>query len=522
MSYRQYLLLLFLGLGMALLVSAFQASPGYMDADYYFATGLRLSQGEGFSEPFLWNYLDNPQGLPHPSHTYWLPLASLLAALGMSLTGSLSFTGAKIGFILVAGLIPPLTAGIAYALSGKRHTAILAGLLGSFSVFYLPYISTTDTFGLYMLLGGLFFLLPTLIRNDLVKSFLYGVIAGLMYLTRADALIWLLIALALTAYHHGSTTRFNFHIARVALVLIGFLTLVSPWLIRNQVAFGSFFSPGATKALWFTGYNQLFAYPADQLGFERWWASGLAEIIRVRLWALGQNLQTALAVQGAIFSSPFILAGAWHLRKDFRVQIGGLAWLIALAAMTLVFPFAGARGGFFHSGAALQPLLWALAAVGLDVFVLWGSRVRGWNLSRARKVFWAAFVIFAFLLSLFVFGQRVLGWGAGGQRWDASHEYYRHLDDVLHKLDGSRSAVVMVNNPPGFFIASRRPAIVIPDGDTDTLLLAASRYHAEYLILEFNHPPDLDSLYGAPDQNPALGLLWSDDSTHIFSVASNP
>ena len=44
-----------------------------MDAEYYYAGGIRLAEGDGFTENFLWNYLDNPVGLPHPAFTYWMP-----------------------------------------------------------------------------------------------------------------------------------------------------------------------------------------------------------------------------------------------------------------------------------------------------------------------------------------------------------------------------------------------------------------------------------------------------------------
>jgi hypothetical protein len=81
---RIYLALWALGLALVLLAAAFQSVPGYMDAEYYYAGGLRLAEGSGFSEPFLWNYLNDPVGLPTPSHTYWMPLASILAALGQA------------------------------------------------------------------------------------------------------------------------------------------------------------------------------------------------------------------------------------------------------------------------------------------------------------------------------------------------------------------------------------------------------------------------------------------------------
>ena len=90
-----FLLVIFLMLGSLMLfiigfivtaaVGLFQTVPGYMDADYYFMGGLRLAQGHGFNEQILWNYLDAPRGLPHPAFAYWMPLASILAAVALAL-----------------------------------------------------------------------------------------------------------------------------------------------------------------------------------------------------------------------------------------------------------------------------------------------------------------------------------------------------------------------------------------------------------------------------------------------------
>ncbi len=61
-----------------------QQQPGYMDAYYYTVGAQQLAAGRGFTEPFIWNYLDDPSGLPRPSHQYWMPLPSILAALFIS------------------------------------------------------------------------------------------------------------------------------------------------------------------------------------------------------------------------------------------------------------------------------------------------------------------------------------------------------------------------------------------------------------------------------------------------------
>ena len=142
MSRRDTLFLGVLGFLILLGIAAFEQVPGYMDADYYLATGKQIAAGNGFSEPFLWNYLDDPDGLPHPSHTYWMPLVSLLAAFLPSLSGIDSWWVARIPFVLIGACIPPLTAKLAYSFTSRRSLAMTSGVLAAFSGFYLPFLPT--------------------------------------------------------------------------------------------------------------------------------------------------------------------------------------------------------------------------------------------------------------------------------------------------------------------------------------------------------------------------------------------
>ena len=513
MSKRVFGFLFLLGVAGIGWVGSFQSAPGYMDAEYYFATGRELAQGKGFNEPFLWNYLDDPQGLPHPSHAYWLPLTSLLAAAGMKLGGSVAFHVAQLGFILCAGGLPVLTAALAYSLTRKKNTALLAGILAIFSFFYLPFLPTTDTFAVYMLLGGAIIYMPAKIESLLPRAVILGLLAGLMYLSRADGLLWLLIALWMLN-SDLTTGRVRYSMA----LLVAFSLPALPWMLRNVAIWGTPFSPGGAVALWFTNYDQLFAFPASQIDFSHWLKSGFAAIVNARLWALGQNLQTALAVQGEIFLTPLIVLGAWRLRRQRPVQIGIAAWGLTLIAMTFVFPYAGARGGFFHSGAALQTLFWALAAVGLDVFLEWGARVRRWSPRGSRIVFSSAIIGFAALLSVYLVVGRVLGWGAGSQPWGAGQIAYADLEDQLHRLAIPAEAIILVNNPPGFYLVSQRPSIVIPDGDVDILLAVARRYGAQIVLLEANHPQGLQELFENPIAYSQVALLWSDGESHILRI----
>ncbi len=510
MKKRDYLLLWGMGLLILLGVAFFQHSPGYMDAEYYYTTALRIAKGDGLTEPFLWNYLGDTQGEGVvPSYGYWMPLASFLA-LGGGLRGGGGFPAARAGFLLVAATIPPLTAALAYSFTEKRKIALMAGALASFSSFYLPFLPTTDTFGLYMIFGGLFFLLLASEKPTLAP-FGLGILAGLMHLSRADGFIWLGVAvLAASPSPRRRGARGE--------VILGYLLTFGPWMLRNQLVFGSPLGAGGLKTLWLTTYNELYTYPASQLTFARWWGRGLAAILQDRAWALGQNLQTALAVQGQILLAPLILLGGWKSRRDARVALGGLAWLGTLGLMTVIFPFAGARGGFFHSGAAFQPLLWALSALGLHELVSWGAKKRGWKLQQAWRVLGTGIVLLLAGISIFIVQSRVVGAHFSSPAWDASYHKAQKLEQTLQSLGAGAEDTVMVNNPPGYSLVSERPAIVIPNGDVNTLLAAAQEYHAKYLILEANHPQPLDELYDSPHSQGKLRYLQSQDGTHFFRI----
>jgi hypothetical protein len=530
MKFTNYLVLFFLGLGVTSVVAMFQDSPGYMDADYYYAGGMRLAQGYGFSDPFLWNFLDDPQGLPHPSHTYWMPLPSILVMLGMALTGAENFTSGRLFYLLVAGFIPVVTCALAFSLTGKKQHALLAGILAAIPGFYLSYLGTTDAFGLYMLLGGLFFLLVGQQKRlgEKLQALFLGLLAGLMHLTRADGVLWLILGLlsvAIIAYQSSSNSRskhligiLKAAISPLIICLLGYFVVFAPWMMRNVREFGTLIASSGMKSLWLTEYNQLYAYPASILTFDRWLESGFNAIAQARLVALWQNLQTAVVVQGEIFLTPLVLMGLWHYRRDLRVQMGGLGWLITFLVMTLVFPFVGWRGGFFHSGAAFQPLFWSVVPAGLEIFIGWGVRKRGWVQKQATVVFSAGIICFSFLLATFAVRSRVIGPEFNNPSWGESTRQYSQLEQGIRLAAIEGKEIVLVNNAPGYFVATGRSAISIPDGDLQTALLVAKRYGATLLILEKNHPPGLDELFQFPADHAGIDYLTTIDGAHIFRI----
>lgn len=192
LNWRRLLILAALGFLISGGIAYFQKSPGYMDADYYFAGGIQLANGKGFTAPYLWNYMDNPVSLPHPSHSYWMPLASIIAAIGMKIAGQNTWFAGRIIFLIIAASIPVITSTLAFSISKRRDLALISGLLAIFAGYYSAFMPITDTFGIYMMLGGVFFLIVQ--KQGFWMSLGLGVVAGLMHLTRADGIYWLLIS----------------------------------------------------------------------------------------------------------------------------------------------------------------------------------------------------------------------------------------------------------------------------------------------------------------------------------------
>ncbi len=518
MSKKKKLILFLIALGVAILVARLQSAPGYMDADYYFAGGMRLAEGHGFTEEVLWNYLDDPQGLPHPSHTYWMPLTSIFASIGISLFSFLpKFKAAQIIFILVASLIPIITSELAMRFFHDANKAFFAGLLAIFSGFYLPYITNTDSFALYMLLGGLFFLGVFKIKKDW-HLLIFGLIIGLMHMTRADGLIWLLVACYGIWLKREDLKLLN----SVGFLIAGYLLIAFPWLWRNLQTFGSLMPSGGSRSLFLSNYDALFSFPANTLTIENLLSSGFGNFLLSRWEAILQNLQTGMAIQGLVFLGPLALFAAWKEREKLTIRMAWFAWLLTFFLMSIVFPFSGARGGFFHSGAAFMPLIWVLSVEGLDIVITWLGKKRNWKIAEAKKVFQVGIIVLSIAVSSFLVIQK-------SSTWTKVSESYSALESELESLGAKKGDLVLVNNPPSYFTATGRSAIVIPNGDLEILSAINGKYNPQFLLLEFNHPKALNELYQNPhsfgkyeyiktylDQNE--NNLAENIGTHIFRV----
>lgn len=515
MNWKNYLGAFGLGISIYTLYALLQSAPGYMDAEYYYSMGLRIASNSTFSEPFLWNYLHPLRELPHPGFTYWMPLPAFIAAAGMLLTGLMNFTGAKIGSIIIAGFIPVVTMKLAYDLSGNRSTSIISSAFSLVPVFYSQFIGTTDSFGLMMVLGGLFVLT---IRNNRRYEYLLllGLLAGFIHLTRADGLIWLIVASFIAFRSQENRTR------RIGMVLVGYIIVMGPWLIRNWLALGELLPAGTSKVFWMTEYNDLFVYQPSELSFDNWLQQGWLAILSNIGGALLANLKTVLFVQGQILLGPLIGIGFWFNRKEISVWGSLFALGLVLVSMTVVFPFAGQRGGFLHSGAALQPLLWALAGCGFEKMIDYGVKKRSWETGKATLLFGTTLFIILACATGFVYTERVIGGDLQNPQWNRSNRMSLEVGRIIEEIGAEPGDKVMINNPPGLYAATGRKSIVIPDGSINEVIKAANEFNVRFIVLEANHPEGLSELYQDPISQGILEYMFTESGNHYFSIHLDP
>lgn len=495
-----------------------------MDAEYYYTSGQAIAQGKGFYLPVLWNYLDDPIHIPHPSHTYWMPLVSLLAALGL-LTGG-QFATARVPFIMLAGLLPLMTVFLGLRLHHNRRWAYVGGLFALFPVYYLAYLPTTDSFPLYMGLGGAVLLLAAGKARPILRLFLIGLLVGLMHLTRADGMMWGIVIVICVLwegqrYAGSKGERLAWSAALAMVGMAGYLFPMIFWYARNLMLWEQLFAPGGGRTFWMTRYEDTFVYPARLLTSERWLAAGWLAILGTRWQAFIANLQSFAAVQGAVALWPFMLVGLWRLRKHAIVRLGVGMWLLTFGVMTVVFPFAGKNGAFFHSGAAVQLLFWAAAAPGIETTVDWFARLRKWQRGpNVRRFLEVILVCTCILLSAGVYLQRVVGTNPDGIVWNLGTEQYRRIEQRLVELGATPCLVVMVNNPPGFYAATGRSAIVLPYGDEEALIAAGKAYLISYVIIDQNNASYLTRLYESPGDYPGLDYLDSVGDARIYAFTA--
>lgn len=444
--------------------------PGFTDAYYHYNAAVRLAQGDGFVDDYLWTYIGAPDALPARSHVYWMPGTSILAAAGMVLFGA-SYSAAQVSLWLCLWGGALLTYHLALSESGKVRHAWAAGLVLLFGGFFGRMWGTTDTFAPYLLFGGMaLWRMQQAIRKPSVAAWaLAGLFSGAGHLIRSDGLLLLLTGLSVLVL-----LRRWAGVKNAAALVGGYVVVMGPWMAFNYATLGTLLPVGGTQAIWYMTYDDLFNYPPAS-NPQRFFAEGLGLLFSSRAEAALINVQTLLFVEGLFFLFPLMVVGAWQRRRDAAWWPIFIFTAALHAAFTLVFPFPGMRGGLFHGAAALMPFLAVLAFEGLDRAVEWAAkRRRHWRPTTAKWVFtWSAVLLVAAFSVAVMIQRRVTA---------AIPPYFVALREVIP--EGSR---VMRNDIAELYYFTGIGGVVIPNEPYSVVEQIIQQYQIDFVLLEYPH-----------------------------------
>jgi hypothetical protein len=107
--------------------------------------------------------------------------------------------------------------------------------------------------------------------------------------------------------------------------------------------------------------------------------------------------------------------------------------------------------------------------------------------------------------------------------WAKDDPIYPSIVNMLLEQGISLGDVVIVRNPPGYFIASERPAIALPFGDEATILAVAEKFGARYLVLEKGGTfESIQDLYDDPSSHPAFIYLGEVNEAKLYRIELAP
>lgn len=489
----------------ALLVRTWAAAqvpfPIPEDATYYWGVARNLAEGHGVVSDTIWSYAtparDPATGVfgfffPRPAFEIWLPLPSLLGVLPMLALRSTDYPATTIVPVVLGALVPVLAWRIAADLAEERALpperartlALGAGLVaGAWLPLVLPsaLLDSTVPFGLAALIACL--LMIRLVRRPPARVLdarlvALGVAIGIAALARNEA-VWVGLAWALVAFAALRGRGPGQVVQAVAVAGVVAVAVMTPWLVRNWLVFGSPL-PGqaVTNAFSLSGFD-IFAWN-DPPTLARYLAAGPEAWIGHRVEGFLHNFLSVLVVPGFPVSvlglvGLFVVGRAQSLRPLVLVS------LLTFWITTLAFPVATTWGTFLHASVPADVLLLVSAAAALDAGLAWVGRRRGWT----RPVAWLGPTFAGLGAALFV-AVGIPAYGSNAAATEADYaDVLARIERAGQTLDGSRP--IIANHPMWVSEVRHLPALSLPNETPSDVADLAATFGAEILIVEGEH-----------------------------------
>ncbi|MFH1475259.1 MAG: hypothetical protein ABIG85_05300, partial [Chloroflexota bacterium] len=302
-----------------------------------------------------------------------------------------------------------------------------------------------------------------------------GLLIGIAGLARTEA-AWVGLAWALVAWGALRGRGWSTVIRAVAIPGVVAVAVMSPWLVRDWLVFGSPLPGQAITNAWAITGNEIFAWqhPATAADYL---ALGSAAWLDHRVGGLMHNLLNVLLIPGAPLAVVGLIALPWAARFRALRPLLVLA-LLTFAVTTLAFPVQTRWGTFLHASIPAAVLLLVAGLTGLDEGLAWVGRRRGWT----RPVAWLA-PLFAGLGAVLFMVPGVIAYGGQARGTEAEYaDLGRRMAVAGVPLDGA--APVIANHPIWLAEVLRVAALALPDEPVASVLDLARTFGARLVVLD--------------------------------------
>ncbi len=468
--------------------AAVVAQPGYTDAYYYADVAQRLARGLGLTADFVWDPLELG-ALPVVSHRFWMPMATVLQAVGIAPFGGVlgDFRAGQLVIVLVAAFVPAAAYAAARTLGATERAALAAAAIVGLGGLFAPAWVSVDGFVPAALLGTVFFIAyARAASGSLRDGVVAGAMVGALYLTRTETALFGLALLALAV--RGPARRAGLAGAAVALA-IG-----AGWLARDVVV--GMPSGLLARSVLLVRYEDFFAMRDPSVSA---YLAAFPQALAAKSAALVSNAVTFLFAFAIVLVVPlgYGVRALWS-RAEVR------AWTLLAAAVflaqSLVWTLHSTRGSYFHSLGAFFPFGVALAVAG-------GQRLLASRPSAAPGWAWGTLLLVGAMSA-----------GALAQ-WDATFNsgYRTRLAAVDAIPDGPFLAI----DAAAWRWISGHPVLVTPSDGVDAAACLVTSSRASSIVLEDAHFTAYDALYHGATRPPWLGAPIERGPVKIFPVSGD-
>jgi hypothetical protein len=430
-------------------------------------------------------YLVGRRALPGDRSNRWV---SLGAALLVTVNATLGYQSGSVDSSAPFALIAACALAVAVRRPGEQGGYLGAGLLVA-----LAYLTRSDGLLLLLAIPLAWWLLPTPARTTIEIPD-----------TPAGRLAWKGWPRQRRAKEdqpraEGPGLR---HLLDLG---VAFALIVTPWLVRNYLAFGTPLPSSILSQAWLTDYIDTFNYLSRPTP-ETWLAQPWSVIIDQRIQALAHSGQVLLL--GTFPWGLLALPGIWLLRRESSLFPSLIYGLLIFFGVALIFPISTMSGTFYHSFGAVVPFLALMAMYAVQ---------QGAQLLRRRgKLALVVSVSVSVALLVLSGGQVVLSLSAISERHLAEKEQFEAAADWLAQ-NADPGDVVMTTQPYSLNYVSGHPSVVLPGNEPpDSAWAAAQRYGARYLIVtqSFGLYPEI--LVTQPD--PRFQLAAEIHGSQIYEI----